>query len=157
MIRRVNSIQFGRAKQSFAQRWAFFITFTCWCLMAWLLHASAGMIGSGLVVAAISHWSGMDLDHAARIEPGAVILRTGRAEERVPASQVTAIRVEETPGWLTRSVYVRIDRGRFDSFDVLRAKAPNTAEGRQRLQAKADGAYALLHSHSVQEGAQTAG
>lgn len=112
--------------------------------MAWLLHASAGMIGGGLVVAAISHWSGRDLDHAARVEPGVVILRTGRTEERVPASEVTAIRVEETPGWLARSVYVRIDRGRFDSFDVLRAKAPSIAEGRQRLQAKVDEASALL-------------
>lgn len=89
-------------------------------------------------------WMRRGFDRGARVEPGRVTLRRGREEEVVPAHEISAIRVDETPGAFARTVHVVIDRGRFDPFEIPAAKAPKTPQGREQLQARVDEAWGVL-------------
>lgn len=145
--RLVDAVQFGRPEMSPWRRWWPFAFLVVWYGGLWI---TGNLGGSGLpltvpvVVIATNYWVYRDFDRSARVEPDAVMLRTARHVERVPAHEVTDIRLEKTPGWFSHSVYVSIKRGRFDSFELQNVKAKDTPEERAPLQAKVDAALAVL-------------
>lgn len=145
--RPVDAVQFGRPEMSPWRRWWPFVLLVVWYGGLWIsgnLGENGLLLTVPVVVIATNYWVYRDFDRSARIEPDVVMLRTARHVERVPAHEVTDIRLEKTPGWFSHSVYVTVQRGRFDSFELQNVKAKDTPEGRAPLQAKVDAARALL-------------
>lgn len=147
-----DAVQFGRPEMSLWMRWWPVPFLVVWYGGLWI---TGNLGGHGLprifpvVMIVSTYWIYRDLDRSARIEPDVVTLRTARRIERVAAHEVTGIRLEKTPGWFSHSVYVAIQRGRFDSFPLQNVKAKDTPEGRAPLQAKVDAALAVLHAGEI--------